>query len=213
MALSNTQKLLKARTLGMAVRRLRDDLGLTREGLATAVHHHLEPGMIYRWESGKNSPSPDWRKFLAAFARRRGCLEAAAAFEEPMHAWKALTLNAEDRRLLTLFEIILLNRPAAPDAWPPVMAWSDYERMVQAVEDAAAGLKKSHRQRFAVTGTKRPPVTWIATTLTDEQKETWMRETNPRAKRALEEKPDGAVVIRYSDGRVEVRKDEENARG
>lgn len=143
MALSRTQKVLKARTLGMAVRRLRDDLGLTREGLAAAVRHRLEPGMIYRWESGKNSPSPEWRKFLAAFARRRGCLEAAAAFEEPLYEWRELVLDPEERRLLTFLEIILLNREMAPDDGAAVPG-EQYDKVKYAIDEAMTGIWHAH---------------------------------------------------------------------
>jgi hypothetical protein len=186
--------------------------------------------MVSRWERaavqarqrgrrsrGACSPSREWRKFLAAFARRRGCLDVAAAFEEPFFEWKSVLLNAEERRLLTLFEIVLLSKPAAPDAWPEVLPWKAYEQLVQAIEDAADCLKKNHGKKFSMIGTKFPPMRWAATTLTDEQKATWIHETDPRAGKAVDQQSRSTdLVIRKMDGRVEVQKDEarkEDTRG
>lgn len=213
MALTKSQKLLRARSLGDAVKRLRESLDLSQEGLVDDLAHGLDATMISRWERGFCSPSPIWRKRLAAFARRRGCLEVAAAFEEPLHEWKAVVLSPEDRRLLALFEIVVLNKPAAPDAWPSVLAWESYERLVQAIEEAAAHLKRSQGRSF-------PPARrrWGATVLTEEQAAVWLRETDRRAAK-VPIKPaadSGAVVIRRMDGTVEVRNDDtrkENARG
>lgn len=226
MALSKTQKTLRAIALGQAIRRLRKDLGLSQEGLVKAVGHKLDAGMVSRWEraaaqaqkagrrsGGACSPSPDWRKFLAAFARRRGCLEVAAAFEAPLLEWKAVVLSPEDRRLIALFEIVVLNKPAAPDAWPPVLPWDGYERAVQAVEEAAGHLKRNQGRAF-------PPARgrWGATTLTEEQAALWLRETDRHgSKRPVTRAADSDdLVIRRMDGTVEIRKDDarkENARG
>jgi transcriptional regulator with XRE-family HTH domain len=154
----------------MAVRRLREDLRLTREGLATAVRHHLEPGMIYRWESGKNSPSPEWRIFLAAFARRRGCLEAAAAFEEPLYEWKAIAFEPADRSLLTALEIILINRELAPDDGSAIPC-EQYQEIVNLIGKAIETAKHARAagREIDIIG--------------EEQAAYWLRETGRPQKR------------------------------
>ena len=128
----------------------------------------------------------------------------SGGLREPLHEWKSVILNAEERRLLALFEIVLLNKPAAPDAGPEVLPWKAYEQLVQAIEDAADCLKKNQGRKF-------PPARgrWGATTLTDEQKATWIHETDPRAGKAVDRQSrSGDLVIRHMDGRVEVPKDE-----
>jgi len=202
MALTKYNKSLRAKTLGRAVARLRKDLGLSQEGLAELVGGTVGVGMISRWENGRFSPSLTWRRRLAAIAWKHDCVDAAAAFEEPLHEWKGVILEPEDRHLLALFEIVLLNKPVAPDAWPEVLPWQTYERVVQSLRDAVDRLKQSHGEKF-------PPMKgrFGVMRLTDEHRAAWARETDAHAKEPTSQADDHAKsVIRYVDGRVEVRK-------
>jgi hypothetical protein len=217
MALSRRQKSLRAETLSIAVRKLREKLDCTQPELVAFLRHKIDIGMISRWESGKHSPSPAWRQYLAAFARRRGYNDIAAAFEEPLTEWKQALLSPEDRHMLALFEIVVLNKPPAQDAWPQVLPWHTYERLQESLCDAVESLKSNQGRTFpSMRGS------WSASLLTEEQVAAWFRETHPRAKKVRGGPTEGptagkgtivGVVSRYVDGRVDVQTEKETPRG
>ncbi len=204
MALSKYQKTLRAETLSRAVTLLRERLGISRQALVDLLRHKVDEGMIYRWEHGKFAPNPEWRQYLARFARKRGYNDIAAVFEDPLTEWKQVLLSSDDRHLLALFEIVILNKPVAEDQWPEVLPWQTYKQLQQSLRDAVEELKRGQGRKF-------PPMRgrWGASLLTDEQRGAWLRETHPRAKVARgDTTEEGVGSIRYVDGRVAVREDE-----
>jgi transcriptional regulator with XRE-family HTH domain len=143
MALSHEQKQTKRRTVGRAVKMLRNRLGWSQPKLARAIGDDLDSGSVSRWERGLLAPQPANREALARMAERHGWNDLVAAFSEPLSEWKAVIFDPPERHLLALFEIILLNHELA-EGDGSVISRAQFQEVVNAVLAAVKTLKRAH---------------------------------------------------------------------
>ncbi|MFB3826473.1 MAG: helix-turn-helix domain-containing protein [Bryobacteraceae bacterium] len=143
MALSKQEKDTKRQTVARAVRMLRNRLGYSQPKLARSVGEDLDAGSVSRWERGLLAPQPANREALARLAERHGWNDLAAVFKEPLKEWKTIVFGPAERRLLGLFEIILLNHEFDPGDGAAIPG-ELYQEVVNAIHAAVKALKRAH---------------------------------------------------------------------
>jgi len=120
MALSETEKLLRRKIVGAAVRRLREHLAIGQTELGRMIdggadrRSVTDPGSVSRWERAEVLPHEWKRKELVRIARESGRNDLADAISDPVRNWRT-SLLAQNRYLfnsIIMLEICALNQQA-----------------------------------------------------------------------------------------------------
>jgi len=77
-------------------------------------------------------------------AKKHGWNDLQAAFAEPLSEWKATVLSAEDRHLLGIFEIALVNHEYEPDDGS-VIPGRQFQDIKDAILAAEQTLLRAHK--------------------------------------------------------------------
>jgi hypothetical protein len=125
MALSETDKMLRRKLVGAAVRRLREHLSIGQTELGRMIdggadrRSVTDPGSVSRWERGEVLPHEWKRNELVRIAREHSRNDLADAISDPVRNWRAglLTQNRYMFNLITLLEICALNQEALGDSF------------------------------------------------------------------------------------------------
>ena len=125
MALSETEKMLRRKIVGAAVRRLREHLAIGQTELGRMIdggadrRSVTDPGSVSRWERAEVLPHEWKRNELVRIARQHGRNDLADAISDPVRNWRAglLTQNRYMFNLITLLEICALNQEALGDSF------------------------------------------------------------------------------------------------
>jgi transcriptional regulator with XRE-family HTH domain len=115
MALTDDEKEVRKKVIGMAVRLLRDHLGLSQAQFARLLDEQADPMGVSKWERATVTPHPETREKLADIARKNDRPDLEAAFRDPVMNWKG-TLPGNARYvsdLITLLEICAINQHIA----------------------------------------------------------------------------------------------------
>lgn len=81
MSVTTEEKSSRRKSVGLAIRRLRERLKVSQERLADMIGAEVTANTVCRWEGGKLMPYPKTRQKLAAIALDNGEVDLAAAFQ------------------------------------------------------------------------------------------------------------------------------------
>jgi DNA-binding transcriptional regulator YiaG len=174
MPVSKESKTIKRQTISRAVKALRNRLGWAQPKLARAVGEDLDRGTLSRWERGQEAPQSANAEALAVLAEKHGWNDLVGAFRDPVSNWKEVVFTGDERHLLVLFEMVLINREHEPGDGGLIRE-KQFVEVVRALMGAVKTLKRAHAEgeRIEIVG--------------EEQTAAWLTEITP--KRKLDEPP------------------------
>ncbi len=144
MAISKgTKKAINRATVARAVKVLRNRLGWAQPKLARAISEGLDRGTLSRWERGEETPHPATREVLAQIAKGHGWHDLVGAFLDPVANWKEVIFTGDERHLLALFEMVVINREMEPGDGG-LISQKQFGEIARAVLAAVRSLKRAH---------------------------------------------------------------------